>query len=107
MQYQRPIWAETCSNDNTCLNKGHADIVAYKGVFIYFLQKTLLRTVVLRKSISGYTRNGMQNPAINYSITFIKRKRWKFHQLNSQMDIQTTVSDIILNVDSNFSVPGY
>jgi hypothetical protein len=25
--------------DNTCLNKGHADIrvVAYKGVFIYFL----------------------------------------------------------------------
>jgi hypothetical protein len=24
--------------DNTCLNKGHADIVAYKGVFIYFLR---------------------------------------------------------------------
>jgi hypothetical protein len=28
----RPIW------DNMCLNKGHADIVAYKGVFIYFLR---------------------------------------------------------------------
>jgi hypothetical protein len=32
------MWAETCSNDNTYLNKGHADIVAYKGVFIYFLR---------------------------------------------------------------------
>jgi hypothetical protein len=40
MQYQRIRRycirkAETCSKDNTCLNKGHADIVAYKGVFIY------------------------------------------------------------------------
>jgi hypothetical protein len=34
------IWAETCSKDNTCLNKGHADIVAYKGVFIYFLRSS-------------------------------------------------------------------
>jgi hypothetical protein len=42
MQYQRIrrycITTETCSNDNTCLNKGHADIVAYKGVFIYFFR---------------------------------------------------------------------
>jgi hypothetical protein len=37
-----PIWAETCSKDNTCLNKGHADIVAYKGVFIYFLLSNTL-----------------------------------------------------------------
>jgi hypothetical protein len=29
-----------CSKDNTCLNKGHADIVAYKGVFIYFLRSS-------------------------------------------------------------------
>jgi hypothetical protein len=29
--------AETCSKDTTCLNKGYADIVAYKGVFIYFI----------------------------------------------------------------------
>jgi hypothetical protein len=27
-------------------------------------QKTLLRTVVLRKSVSGYTRNRMLNPTI-------------------------------------------
>jgi hypothetical protein len=27
---------KTCSKDNMCLNKGHTDIVAYKGVFIYF-----------------------------------------------------------------------
>jgi hypothetical protein len=36
------VSAETCSIDNTSLNKGHADIVAYKGVFIYFLSVVLL-----------------------------------------------------------------
>jgi hypothetical protein len=30
----------TCSKDNTCLNKGHTDIVAYKGVFIYLLRSS-------------------------------------------------------------------
>jgi hypothetical protein len=31
------------TKDNTCLNKGHADIVAYKGVFIYFLRRRLFK----------------------------------------------------------------
>jgi hypothetical protein len=45
------IWAETCSKDNPGLNKGHADIVAYKGVFIYFLNSLSL---VIKVQANGW-----------------------------------------------------
>jgi hypothetical protein len=54
-----PIWAETCSKDNTFLYKGHADIVAYKGVFIYFLQKLQL---TIYKHVFGLIFNQFSRP---------------------------------------------
>jgi hypothetical protein len=49
------VWKEVYYNvrskDNTCLNKGHAHTVAYKGVFIYFL----------RSSATGCTNQELRN----------------------------------------------
>jgi hypothetical protein len=47
----------------TCLNKGHADIVAYKGVIIYFL----------RSSATGCTNQELRYSAACFSHTLVLR----------------------------------
>jgi hypothetical protein len=69
MQYQRirRYCIITCSIDNTSLNKGHADIVAYKGVFIYFL----------RYSATGCTNQELR--LITYNDLRLIQPLCKFH----------------------------
>jgi hypothetical protein len=90
----KPIWAETCSKDNTCLNKGHTDIVAYKGVFIYFLTVNLLnrRAVGLLVLFCHFTvcvyiifrdiisRSPLAVPYINIDVTGIRLPLWSSGQ---------------------------
>jgi hypothetical protein len=57
-----PKWDEVTGEWTKLHNEELRDL--YSSPSITRIRKTLLRTVVLRKSISGYTRNRMQNPTI-------------------------------------------